>query len=212
MISYCLRTNYAKVRELHETIKSIQCQQGDKEIIVVGVMPSYDPYYKDVAFYDMSEEAKDGRTSAMRDKGFEMAKGEFIVALDDDILLKDNFQENIGTEDIQIPICYNFPYGGRFWDWAVINHPTLGQSKIDYDVPYSEYNYLSGQAFIIKSSVAKAVQHDLDLKFHQSDDVAYGVRLQKAGYTFTMNTKCECTHFDARYRSINNDKGVAKHG
>lgn len=211
LTSYCIRTNYAKVRELHETIKSILRQNGDKEIIVVGVMPSYDPYYKDVIFYDMSKEAGDGRTSAMRDKGFEMANGEFIVAMDDDILLALDFQENIGTEDVQIPICKNIR-GGRFWDWAVLNHPELGHTKIDYDVPYSEYNYLSGQVFVIKSSVAKQVQHDLDLKFHQSDDVAYGVRLQKAGYRFTMNTKLKSIHNDPRYYPVLDDRGVMKFG
>jgi GT2 family glycosyltransferase len=212
MISYCLRTNYAKVRELHETIKSILKQQGDKEIIVCGIMPDTDKYFNEVRFFDMKQYADTGYTSIMRDKGFAEAKGEFIVAMDDDILLHDVFQEAIGSEDIQIPSCLNFPFGGRFWDWCVLNHPELGQSKIPYDTPYSQYNYLSGQCFIIKSEVAKQVQHDQDLKFHQADDVDYGVRLQKQGFIFTMNEKAICTHFDARYRSINNDRGVAKYG
>jgi len=208
MISYCVRTNSARKRELEETIKSIRKQKGDQEIIVTGIL---NQDFDDIIYYEMSEEANTGRTSQMRDKGFELATGEFIVALDDDIILHDGFQEAIGSEDIQIPQCYNI-LGGRFWDWCVLDHPEYGHSKIDYKIPYTKHHYLSGQCFIIKSDIAKQVKHSSELKFHESDDVDYGKRLQSQGFVFTMNEKTICTHFDARYRSINDDKGIARYG
>ena len=208
MISYTIRTNYSKIRELQETIKSILNQKGEKEIIVCGIMPETDIYFDKVRFIDLKEYADQGYTSKMRDRGFVEAKGEYIVSMDDDLLLHDDFQDNIGKEDIQIPACENIR-GGRFWDWAVI-HPKLGHFKVPYDTPYSEYNYLSGQCFIMKSEVAKNNLHDTDLKFHQNDDVDYGKKLQKAGYVFTMNIKTRCIHNDPRYIETTNKLGVLK--
>jgi len=202
MISYILRTNYAKPREFQETLKSIAKQKGDKEIIICGILPEdekenvkiYNCFAKTedfihsarsrnafivqlktgtitLRYFECKEWASQGYTSKMRDKGIAEAKGDYLVCLDDDILLLPDFQENISTEDVQIPVCENIR-GGRFWDWAIMGHPELGHRKIDYDVPYSQYNYLSGQCFILKRDTA--ILHDTDLKFHESDDVDYG--------------------------------------
>ena len=179
-------------------------QTGEKEVIVCGVIPDTNPYFKHVRFFECKEWAEQGYTSKMRDKAFMEAKGDYIVAMDDDIILGDGFQESIGCEDVQIPVCECFPYGGRFWDWAVLDHPELGHTNIDYDVPYSEYNYLSGQCFIINASIAKMNLHKSELKFHEEDDVDYGKKLQQAGLKFTMNPDCKCVHFDARYVSADN--------
>ena len=141
LISYCLRTNYADERKFIETLASINRQTGDKEIIVCGIAPNSVNY----TYIPMAEEANTGKTSIMRDRGFEYATGSFIVAMDDDIILADDFQEHIGEEHLQIPQCIQFPYGGRFWDWCVIDHPKLGQRKVPYDMPYTKYHYLSGQ-------------------------------------------------------------------
>jgi GT2 family glycosyltransferase len=143
----------------------------------------------------------------MRDKGITEAKGDYLVCLDDDILFLPDFQENISTEDVQIPVCDN-SRGGRFWDWALKDHPELGHRKIDYDVPYSEYNYLSGQCFILKRDTA--ILHESDLIFHNGDDVDYGKKLQKAGLVFTMNTKAKTIHNDPRYIATDNGLGVLK--
>ena len=207
LLSYIIRTNYAKPREFQETIKSILRQTGDKEIIVVGILPDTEPLKAQVRFFDAHEWASQGYTSKMRDRGITEAKGDYLVCLDDDILLLPDFQENIGTEDVQIPVCDNIR-GGRFWDWAVKDHPELGHRKIDYDIPYSEYNYLSGQCFILKRDTA--ILHDKDLKFHESDDVDYGKKLQKAGLVFTMNTKTKTIHNDPRYIATDNGLGVLK--
>jgi GT2 family glycosyltransferase len=236
MISYILRTNYAKPREFQETIKSILRQKGDKEIIVVGVLPeegnliiynifskmedficsarqnnSFIATYRAgttiFRFFETNEWASQGYTSKMRDKGIQEAKGDYLVCLDDDILFLPDFQENIGTDDVQIPVCDNIR-GGRFWDWAVKDHPELGHRKINYDVPYSEHNYLSGQCFILKRDTA--ILHETDLKFHESDDIDYGKKLQKAGLVFTMNTKAKTIHNDPRYIATDNGLGVLK--
>lgn len=210
MLTYNIRTNYAKPRELQETIKSCMKQFGDKEIIVCGIMPDTDPFFKHVTFFDCKEYAEQGYTSKMRDKGIVEANGEFIVCLDDDIVLLDNFQENITSDMVQIPVCENIR-GGRFWDWAILDHPELGHRKVDYSEQFSEYNYLSGQAFIIRSDVAKKNLHNSDLKFHQSDDVDYSDKLKKAGYKFTMNQNCKCIHNDPRYIESFNGLGVFKY-
>ena len=211
-VTYCVRTNNARDRQLKETIDSIKRQQGDKELIITGILKKTSIDFG--KFIPMFEEANTGQTSAMRDRGFKEATGDYIVAMDDDIILHDDFQDNIGTEDIQIPVTYNLT-SGRFWDWCVINHPDYGHRKMPYDFCYTPYHYLSGQCFIIKADIAKQVQHSTEIKFHEvddngvADDVDYGRRLQKAGYEFTMNTGTTCKHFDPRYIDWNNGAGVA---
>ena len=212
LVSYCVRTNHAKKREFHETIKSILKQKGDKEIIVCGILPDTYEHFKEIRFFDCTEWASQGYTSKMRDKGFIEAQGDYIVAMDDDILLDEDFQQNIGKEEIQIPRCSNI-MSGRFWDWCVFNHPELGHRKVAYDFPYCEYHYLSGQCFVIKSDVAKNCLHETDLLFHENDDVDYGKKLQSKGNVFTMNTALHCVHNDDRYSSVGqNDEGILRVG
>ncbi|MDD4527083.1 MAG: hypothetical protein PHF25_03480 [Candidatus Margulisbacteria bacterium] len=178
MISFCIRTNYARPKEFQLLISSIDILTHiDKEIIITGVLPK-NMERADFIYFPMIEEAKTGQTSKMRDKGFELANGKYIVALDDDIIINKLI---ITEDDIQIPKCYNVN-GGRFYDWCC--QPPI--RKMDYSEPYSKNNYLSGQCFIIKAEIAKKIKHGNKL-FHEGDDVDYGMKLQNAGYIFTLS-------------------------
>ena len=205
MISYVIRTNYSREREFLETIKAIERQQGKKEIIVVGILP--EAYKWNVRYIDDTEHANKGETSRMRDIGIAEAKGEYIVCMDDDIIINTDFQAKINEDIIQVPACYNIR-GGRYWDWCVIDHLEYGLMKTPYYFPYCEYTYLPGQCFIIRADVAKANKHDYVDKLHKQDDVAYSRKLQKAGYEFRCNSKCVCVHNDTRYTDWADGKGV----
>jgi len=207
VISYVIRTNYSREREFLETYNSIMRQIGDKEIIVVGIL--HDPDIWDIIYIEDAKDANTGQTSRMRDIGITEAKGEYIVCMDDDIILSRDFQENITDDDVQIPACNNLR-GGRFWDWCVIDHPELKHMKAPYDFPYCEYSYLSGQCFILKAGID--IKHDYDRTFHDKDDVAYGKKLQDAGYEFRCNDKCVCMHNDPRYVDYADGKGILSLG
>ena len=192
MISFCIRTNYARPEEFQALISSIDTLTNlEKEIIITGILPE-NIIRDDFIYFPMIEEATTGQTSKMRDKSFELANGDYIVALDDDIIIKTLI---ITNDDIQIPKCYNIT-GGRYYDWCSESPHRL----MDYSEPYSEKNYLSGQCFIIKAEIAKKIKHGNKL-FHEADDVEYSTHLQKAGYIFTLSDSF-FIHNDKKYINV----------
>ena len=192
MISFCIRTNYARPEEFQALISSIdKLNIIEKEIIITGILPE-NVKRDDFIYFPMVKEARTGQTSKMRDKSFELATGEYIVALDDDIILETLI---ITNDDIQIPKCYNVN-GGRFFDWCCESPHRI----MDYSEPYSEKNYLSGQCFIIKAAIAKKIKQG-DKLFHKEDYVEYGRRLQEAGHIFTLSDSL-FIHNDKKYINV----------
>lgn len=177
MISFVIITNGKKDGILSKSIDRILSFDMPSEIIVVGKTALAGNF----KYINFEENDDKGWITRKKNIGCEAAIYDILVVLHDDIILYENFAENILKLNFDEFDASGIKYvqGCNVFDWGY--YGPLGHFTCCYD--YSgEHCYIDGTAIVIKKNVFLNNKWDETLFINQSEDVELSHRLTRNGY------------------------------
>jgi hypothetical protein len=198
--SFCIISGGHRHQKLRQVINSIRRQQiPTYEIIVAGHAENRD----DITYIAMVEAAKNGKISLLRNTAAEHSNYEFIVFLDDDIILTPTWFVEIlkiaPTTDLTATRLLNLD-GTRHWDWTTVGGPK-GQVLLDYEERDS-FLYLPGGIIVVKAYVWETIRWDSSLGYGQGEDVMFSRDAFIKGFNCKLCKESISIHNDERYTQI----------
>jgi hypothetical protein len=198
--SFCIISGGRRHHKLQQLITSIHRQRiPTYEIIVAGDAESRD----DITYIPMIEAAWKGKTNLLRDTAGEHSNYEYIVFLDDDIVLTPSWFDGVAnvvpTTDLTGTRLLNLD-GTRHWDWTTTGGPQ-GQILLDYRERDS-FLYLPGGIIIVKAYVWETVRWDPSLCYGQKEDVVFSREAFMKGFKCKLCTESISVHNDERYTQV----------
>lgn len=203
-ISIVIITNTKKLNVVNICIKSALDISDD--VIVVGNVDSLKEH--NVTLVDAADLAKVGEIGKMRNIGADLAKHDYVINCDDDIVFPLKFKkhfENFIRKNPDIDVFVTKVIGsngGRYWDRPVFYD---GDSwMIDYDAPYDNNLYYSGAFIVRKKEFASKYKWDENLGFYNNEDISYSNRIKSEGFSVNIDLNNHVIHFDDSYITYRN--------
>lgn len=203
MISFCILAG-RKERDLSPTLTSIKSIQGLPPYeIILGGNP---PHFENVRTLYLAEEALCGRTSLVRNRMGEAAKGNILIFIDDDILFPRDYwlklEKFSSTNNFDLLLTrFLNPDLTRCWDWCIYD-PQNGPSLLPYEVTWDNRVYATSGHFIIKKEVFLDVRFNENLGYNQGEDVEFSARLKAQNYRISFDRNNHVIHNDHSYTQI----------
>ena len=201
-ISFCIITNGARPKTLAATIRSIRMQDiPGAEIIVAGKHRDEEG----ILYAPAEAAAMEGRLGVLRNLAAEKARGDWLVILDDDILLGEDWYAAFAGFAAECEIATSrvlLPDGTRYWDYATHGGPRGHGLLAENEAP-DEYVYMSGGcAWGIRRDAAQKVRWRGELGFYQQEDVRYSEACRRLGFRIAHNPRAVAWHDAPRYTRV----------
>ena len=187
MISFCIITDNRRPEKLHNLLASIELQGVEMETTIAV------------------DSMRRGLLGSLRNQAARASRGDILVVADDDIVFHADFCKQIhayaGEWSVMLPRIETND-GGRYWDWRLW-YGNNGQRMEDYTCPDAGNVIPCGALVIVRRKVWEAVNWSETSRFYDPvcpEDIDWGERLHKAGYTMTSNPLCIALHDDPRYK------------
>jgi hypothetical protein len=208
-ISLCIPTNAKRSETTRKTISSIKKQNWKNipfEIILCGDVESYKDI-EGVTLIDKKEDCHNRKVSALRNTSAEASKYNNIVFCDDDVVLTDQWLENITkySEENGWEVLGNkiqSPDGTRYWDRATITPHIL----VSYDHPSNDTSlYQTSTFFMVRKETFKKCKWDetklvyADREGGTPEDLQYSLDLIKGGFELSFCKDALVWHADDKY-------------
>lgn len=221
-ISFIIITDGKKPHKLLNQIQSIRYQKIlNYEIIIVGNPNNIFYNQPDITIVEDKEGASNGNLSSMRNKACRVARYEYLVISDDDMLFCLDWYHKLSSyknlSDITTT-CVKLPDGTRFWDHCCYHSPINGHKILDIN-EQDDYLYMSGgQSWIMNKAVFDKVQWDETISFYQAledrknhnEDTDFAERCRSNGFIIKHIHDIVVYHDDATYSSIGRNMGRRK--
>lgn len=204
-ISFVIITNGGKDNECMLQIRSIIRQSiPNYEIIISGLVShkirSYlDDNQTNYQIIDMPEYALKGRLGAMRNSACDIARYEYLVISDDDMLFTKDWYKNISkcdNFDILTPRV-KLPDGTRFWDHCCYMSPFRGHIILNPSENDSHLYMSGGQSWVMNKKVFNKFRWDEDLAiYHMSnmEDYRQGKHNEDTEYSLRCRQEFKIQH------------------
>ncbi|MGH9343920.1 MAG: glycosyltransferase family 2 protein [Terriglobia bacterium] len=197
--SFCILAGGRRPRKLAQLIETIHAQDLPRyEIIVAGAAE-----IEGVKYISLPDYAADGRTCHLRNAAAQHSTLEWIVFIDDDIVLTRKWcaalcnhyspGDMVGTRLLNLD-------GTRHWDWASTGGPR-GQILLDYG-EVDPHHYLTGGLLVVRAEVWEAVRWNEALRYRQKEDVVYSRDAYKRGFTSSFCCGAIAIHNDETYTQV----------
>jgi hypothetical protein len=221
-ISFIIITDGKKPHKILNQIQSIRYQRIPNYEIIISGNPNNIFYNQpDITIVEDKKGASSGNLSSMRNKACKIAKYEYFVISDDDMLFSLDWYSKLSSyknlSDITTT-CVKLPDGTRFWDYCCYNSPVNGHQILNTD-EHDDYLYMSGgQSWIMNRKVFDSVQWDENISFYQSladkksqnEDTDFAERCRNAGFIIKHIHNVLVYHDDATYSSVGRNMGRRK--
>jgi len=194
-------TVYNKQNTIGKTLESLLAQPADfKEIIVVDdgsvddsakIVQELASKHKNIKYIFQKNQGVAGALNT----GLKIAKGNFVVVLDDDVILDDHWISKL------MPYFENEKIAGVSGLTKLMNPKNIWAALAGYNVEYrqskinSEFvDHLSTANTIYRKSVLDKIGlFDTDFRYGQDNELSY--RIIQAGYKLALSKKTFCLHF-----------------
>lgn len=204
-ISFIIITNGGKDDECILQIRSIIRQSiPNYEIVISGSVSNKIRSYLDdnkVSYQaiDMPEDAVKGRLGVMRNSACDIAKYEYLVISDDDMLFTNDWYSNISqcnSFDILTPRV-KLPDGTRFWDHCCYMSPSKGHIILNPSESDTHLYMSGGQSWVMNKKVFNKFRWDEDLAiYHMSnmEDYRQGKHNEDTEYSLRCRQEFQIEH------------------
>jgi len=186
-LGICLDAIKKQVNKQTEIIVVDDCstQKGIKEIVKNFTL----------RFFQLKKNCGAGR---VRNFGAKRAKGEWLIFIDSDVVVSDNFFKGLFKKLKHLPhnVCLQGVYG---WQTPIDNIYSQYKNlyyfyNFFYRIKKERYSYLSSHCFIIRRDVFKAVEGFNRQIKTVIEDADFGFRLFQKGYRVLLDKKLIVTH------------------
>lgn len=214
-----------KVTQLIASILNQDIPKDEFEIIIIGGDKNLELSIINTRYiaFDDSLRSKAWVTKK-KNVGLDAARGKYCVFLHDYLLLGDGWYESMlkfGDFDAAMcPLIYD--NGIRAIDWLLAPYDTIPDSKLrsflqskfpKYPLPsdliklpyefkdgeLSEFMYLPGNFFMVKTELMKKCRQNEELLWGESEDLDWSRRFTSMGYKFKLNDNKICCKFQKGY-------------
>lgn len=213
-ISFIIITDGKKPHKLLNQIQSIRYQKIPNYEIIIAGNPNNIFYNQiDLIIVEDKKGAGSGNLSSMRNKACKIAKYDYFVISDDDMLFSLDWYAKLKSHknlsDITTTLV-KLPDGTRFWDYCCYNSPKYGHQILDTN-EQDDYLYMSGgQSWIMKRKVFDSIQWDENISFYQAladkksqnEDTDFAERCRRAGFIIKHLHDILVYHDDATYSGV----------
>lgn len=213
-ISFIIITDGKKPNKILNQIQSIRYQKIPIYEIIISGNPNNIFYNQsDIIIVEDKKSAASGNLSSMRNKACKIAKYEYLVISDDDMLFSLDWYNKLSSHknlsDITTP-CVKLPDGTRFWDHCCYNSPINGHKILDVHEHDNNLYMSGGQSWIMNRKVFDSIQWDENISFYQSltdnksqnEDTDFAERCRNAGFIIKHIHDILVYHDDGTYSSV----------
>jgi glycosyltransferase involved in cell wall biosynthesis len=200
-LTFCIVTAGKRPELLATAIRSIRAQGMPAfEILVVG-------RHRDelgLRYLAAEQAADDGRLGAMRNLAVAQARHEWIVMLDDDIVLAPDWHAQLGDACERFDIVTSqvrVPDGSRYWDHASFGGP-LGHRLLDAEEHDAHLYMTGGGGWMMRRAACERVGWDERRGLYENEDVDFSQRCRAAGLRIGHRHASIVYHVAPQYTAV----------